>query len=51
MSEMTGRLYVIQDIKSILNMDNNVDKLKIIEKYCDEMGSYVEMQVEKENRE
>ena len=51
MSEMTGRLYVIQDIKSILNMDNGVDKLKMIEKYCDEMGSYVEMQVEKENGE
>ena len=51
MSEMTGRLYVIQDIKSILNMDNSVDKLKMIEKYCDEMGSYVEMQVEKENGE
>ena len=51
MSEMTGKLYIIQDIKSILNMDNSVDKLKMIEKYCDEVGSYVEMQVEKENRE
>ena len=51
MSEMTGKLYVIQDIKSILNMDNSVDKLKMIEKYCDEPGSYVEMEVEKANRE